>query len=263
MYYIILFLLFAVGASIGSFLNVIIYRIPRGESIVYPPSHCPYCGHKLAWYDLIPILSYLVLRGRCRYCGHPISWQYPLIEFLAGIWTVGIFHLLFSVNWFYMIEMMIFGYFAIVLTAIDVKYLLLPNRILLPMAIWEFIWSVVGFLAHVESIRQLLNRFIGSIVLLSFFLLIYYLVPDGMGEGDVKLSPIIGWFLGFPKIVPWFFIAFGMGALWGISVLIFQRFRKQNVSHVVPFGPFMLWGAVIAWFYAIPMILWYKRLFFL
>ncbi|NOZ92837.1 prepilin peptidase [bacterium 3DAC] len=263
MYYIILLLIFLIGASIGSFLNVVIYRIPRGESIVYPPSKCPYCGHKLAWYDMIPILSYIMLGGKCRYCGKRISPLYPAIEFITGLWTVIVFVLVFPQGIDAFVEVLVFGYFAIVLSVIDMQLYILPNKILLPMAVFEVAWTLFAFALGWETLLDIRNRVIGSLVLLVFFLIIYYLVPDGMGEGDVKLSPIIGWFLGFPKIVPWFFIAFGLGALVGIVFMLMTKIFKGESKHVVPFGPFMLWGAVLAWFYGIPIILWYRRLFFI
>ncbi len=263
MYYLILFIVFAIGASIGSFLNVVIYRVPRGESIVFPPSRCPHCGHKLAWYDMIPIVSYLILKGKCRYCGKSISPLYPVIEFITGVWTVLVFIMLFPGNIDAFVEVLVFGYFAIALSVIDMQLYILPNKILLPMAIFEIVWSVFALVMKWETFIDLRNRLIGAVVLLVFFLIIYYLVPDGMGEGDVKLSPIIGWFLGFPKIVPWFFIAFGLGAIVGVIFMLISKFTKGETKHVVPFGPFMLLGAILSWFYGIPIILWYRRLFFI
>ncbi len=263
MYYFLLFLVFMLGASIGSFLNVVIYRLPRGENIVYPASHCPYCGHRLAWYDMIPIFSYLALRGRCRYCGHRIPIRYFWVELLTGLWTVFVFAYFFPNTIGDMIEVLVFGYFSIVLSFIDMEHFILPNKLLLPFAVFEVLWTGFEYLLGWQSVRDLLYRFIGASVLFLFFIILYYLVPGGMGEGDVKLSPIIGWFLGFPKIVPWFFITFGLGAAFGIGFMVFSKLRKGESAHVIPFGPFMLGGAFLAWFFGIPIILWYRRLFFM
>lgn len=259
---VVLILVFLFGISVGSFLNVVIYRVPRGENLIFSRSKCPHCGHRLAWNDMVPIISFVVLKGRCRYCGGKISPLYPFVEFITGLWTLWVFLYLFEKDPYLFVEVLVFGYFAIVLSVIDAQLYILPNKILLSLGIFELFWTFVIVWTNNFNWHMILNRSIGALVLFVFFLVIYYLVPGGMGEGDVKLAPIIGWFLGFPRIVPWFFIAFGMGAVIGLIIMLFSKLISKQTRRIVPFGPFMLVGAILSWFWGIHIIIWYKYLFF-
>ncbi len=247
-------ILFVLGAVLGSFLNVVIYRIPKGESIVYPPSHCPYCGHRLAVVDLIPIVSYLLLRGKCRYCGHAIPVRYLLVELLTAFWLPTAWYLAASNLWDF-VRLAVFGLFAIALTFIDIEHFLLPDVL---------VFSLLGALVLVDITRWLfggatwfdvLSSLLGALTAFLMLLIIHLAYPEGMGEGDVKLALAVGWFVGFPSVLVWFFFAFGLGAIIGILLGIVRRQR------VLPFGPFMLIAAVLAYLWGGPVILWYRRTF--
>ena len=259
---VVMILVFLFGVSVGSFLNVVIYRVPRGENLIFSRSKCPNCGHQLAWHDMIPIISFFILKGRCRYCGKRISVVYPFVELITGLWTLLVFIALFEKDPYSFVEVLVFGYFAIVLSVIDIQQYILPNRILLALGVFELFWTLVIFWSSNLNWHMILNRAVGALVLFVFFLVIYYLVPGGMGEGDVKLAPIIGWFLGFPRVVPWFFIAFGMGAIIGLIIMLISKLIFKQTRHIVPFGPFMLVGAILSWFWGMRIIIWYKYLFF-
>lgn len=249
-----LLILFVLGAVLGSFLNVIIYRIPRGQSIVWPPSHCPYCGHKLSAVDLIPLVSYILLRGKCRYCGHPIPFRYFLVELISGLWLPLSWYLSSGDVWVF-IRLAVFGLFSIALTFIDIEHFLLPNVL---------VFSLLGSLVVIDGFRWLLGNItwfdfvsfvLGALIAFLMLLIIHLAYPNGMGEGDVKLALAVGWFVGFPSVLVWFFFAFGLGAVIGIVLTISQKQR------ILPFGPFMLIGAILANLWGGPVILWYRRTF--
>jgi leader peptidase (prepilin peptidase)/N-methyltransferase len=231
MIYLLSFMLF--GLVIGSFLNVLIYRIPRGESIVLPPSHCPSCNHRLGILDLFPVLSYLGLRRRCRYCKTPISWRYPLVELIAG----GLSMLCWmrfgpSVNG---LMALILTYVLIAIAFIDLNHQLIPNVLTLPM-------MVIGLLFRIwqgEIIAGILGGLIGG----GFLLIITLLYPKGMGMGDVKFLAMSGVFLGWEKAL---FILFS-GSVLGLLVIIpLMLLKKIDRKSAFPFGPFLVVGTLIA-----------------
>lgn len=231
------------GLIIGSFLNVVIWRVPRGESVVSPPSACPQCGHEIRAYDNIPVVSWLVLRGKCRDCSHPISARYPLVElgtgllFAAMAWRFGL-------SW----ELPAYLYFAaiaVALALIDLDTRRLPNVITLPS------YAVAGALlllpAAIEGAwDSYLRALLGALALFAFYFLLAFIYPAGMGFGDVKLAGVIGLYLGWlgwgPLLVG-AFLGFLLGALVGVALIVFGTAGRKSA---IPFGPFMLAGAVIA-----------------
>lgn len=241
------------GLIIGSFLNVIIYRMPRGESIVYPGSHCPTCGHMLQAWELVPILSYLVLGGRCAKCRERISLRYPLLELMNGVlyfyaaWqdTSGSF-LQLGVN-------LVFLSALLVLAGIDWDTFRLPDVFTLPLL---GMGLVAGFLlpgdpSGWESLGAALG--VGG-----FFWLIALVYPKGMGLGDVKLIAALGAFLGLPKVLLALFIASITGSVIGGLLLVLKRkgFREQ-----IPFGPYLVLGAWIAFFWGEALVSYYLSIF--
>ena len=221
------------GLISGSFLNVLIYRIPRGESIVLPPSHCPNCNHRLGILDLFPVLSYLGLQGRCRYCKTPISWRYPLVEVLTGGLTL-LCWILFGTSSDVLMAL-ILTYVLIVIAFIDLDHQLIPNVLTLPM-------MVIGLLFRIwqgEIIAGILGGLIGG----GLLLIITLLYPKGMGMGDVKFLAMIGVFLGWEKAL---FTLFS-GSLLGVLVILpLMLLKKIDRKTAFPFGPFLVVGALIA-----------------
>lgn len=231
------------GLIIGSFLNVVIWRVPRGESIVSPPSACPKCGQEIRAYDNIPVISWFVLRGKCRDCGNPISSRYPLVEAGTGIlfaimaWRIGL-------SW----ELPAYLYFtaiAVALALIDVDTKRLPNVITLPS------YAVGGLLLLVPAIidgswDNYLGAWLGAVALFAFYFLLAFIYPAGMGFGDVKLAGVIGLFLGWlgwGSLLVGAFLGFLLGAVVGVALMMRGRAGRKTK---IPFGPFMLMGAYIA-----------------
>jgi leader peptidase (prepilin peptidase)/N-methyltransferase len=234
-----LFVAAAFGAVIGSFLNVCIYRIPKGRSIVWPGSACGSCGHMLAWYENIPIVSYLVLRGRCRACRAAISLRYPFVEFLTAVMFAGAW-------WFYgpsvlLISRLLFGCALIVLFAIDLEYQLLPNVITLPGIAVGFAFSFLTPPGWFDSVIGIVD---GGGVLWAVAEG-YYLVrhEEGLGMGDVKMLAMICAFVGWKLTLIALMMASFAGSLVGV---IFIVSRRGGLKYALPFGTFLALGAALA-----------------
>ncbi|RJQ46630.1 MAG: prepilin peptidase [Gaiellales bacterium] len=225
------------GAIIGSFLNVVIYRLPRKESLVRPGSHCPHCGKPVRWYDNIPIISYTLLGGSCRQCGKPISLRYPFVEFLNGALYLAA-GLKFGQEWA-LLPALFFISVLIVIFFIDLDHYIIPNVIVLPAA-------AIGLAAMlaIEPDRWL-ELTLAGVISAAFFFIIVMVMPRGMGMGDVKLVLMMGFFLGKPVLVA-LFVGFLTGALTGVTLMLAGvKGRKSQI----PFGPFLAIGALIALFY--------------
>lgn len=227
--------IFIVAACIGSFLNVLIYRLPLQQSIIWPPSSCPACRHRLAGYDLIPIISYLWLKGKCRYCQQPIHFSYLVIELLTGLFTLAWafrFGLVPAAIW-----RLILGYGLIVIAAIDLKTYLIPNRLTYPL----FLGGLIYRLSQGEIISALLGVGIAG----SVMLLIYLLYPQGIGIGDLKLLLVLGIFLGGHDVMRALFF----GSLTGILILYPLVWRGLLQRHQpIPFAPFLAFGTFVVLF---------------
>ncbi len=244
--------LFILGAIIGSFLNVCIYRIPRRESIVFPSSHCPSCNRAIKYYDNIPIVSYILLRGRCRYCGERISLQYPVVEIITGILLVALFKR-FDISLKVPI-LFIFITTLLVISIIDLKHRVIPNQLSLGFIIIGLILS--PFLqGPVESIIGIL---VGGGLLFSIAY-IYQLLThrEGMGGGDVKLLAMIGAFLGWKGAVFSLFAGSLTGTLIGIFIMVL---KGGDTRYAIPFGPFLSLGAFAYIFWGERILMWYLGL---
>jgi leader peptidase (prepilin peptidase)/N-methyltransferase len=239
------------GLMIGSFLNVVIWRVPRDESIVRPPSHCPSCDAEIAPYDNIPVVSWLVLRGRCRACGAGISVRYPLVELAcAGLWVA--MALRFGVTWELPAYLVLVSA-LLALSLIDFDTFLLPNRIVYPLSVALVVLfglAALGDDAGTEYVRALL----GGAAAFGFFLTVHLIVPRGMGFGDVKLSfslgVALGW-LSWGSVILGLFLGFFLGAVIGV-ILIATGLRSRR-DHV-PFGPFLAAGTVLAILFGAPLL---------
>ncbi len=251
---------FGLGLVFGSFLNVCIYRIPEGLSIVWPASKCAYCSKRIVWYDNIPVLSYLFLRGKCRHCQRKISVQYPIVEFLTGIVFLLLFHSvsilqggLICAYIFYLI----FCCLLIVGSFVDIKLRIIPNEItytgliLAPIASllctgFHNLNSSLGYFDNSDN--QLVASFLASLIgifvsgglifLCGIFGKLVFR-KDAMGFGDVKLMGMIGGFLGWKIAVATFFLAPFFGLLFGLPRLILKK------GNVIPYGPFLSLAAFI------------------
>ena len=240
----------ALGAIIGSFLNVCVHRLPRQQSVAWPPSACPNCGHMLAWYENIPVLSYLALRARCRKCRAPISARYPIIEaltalmFLVGMWYYGPSLLL--------AQRLLFGCVLIVLFAIDLEHHLLPNVITLPAIAIGFIFS---FFTEPGWVASLIGIGLGGGLLFAVAEAYYRIrKEEGLGMGDVKMLAMIGAFLGWKLTIVTLMMASFTGTLVGIGVLASGR---GGMKFALPFGTFLALGAAIAATVGQSLLKWY------
>ncbi len=237
--YFIILIIFIFGIILGSFFNVCIYRIPRGKSIIYPSSHCPKCGTPLKFYDNIPVISYLFLGGRCRYCGARISPIYPLVEILTGILYV-VSYLYFRASGIQFLSAVFFVSFLIIITFIDLEHMIIPDVIVYPGIFAGFLFSFLK--GKIFLYDGLLGALIGGLAIF----LIVFLSRGGMGEGDIKLSAMIGSFLGVKYVIMSLIISFIVGGIVGAFLLLLKiKGRKDPI----PFGPFLSIGAIISLFW--------------
>jgi len=248
-----IFFIFIVGLAIGSFLNVCIYRIPKKESLVYPPSHCPQCGELIKWYDNIPLISYLLLKGKCRSCHHPISIRYPIVEALTGVLFLFsyLFHRSLNILFF---KNLIFISFLIPIFFIDFKIGIIPNSLSYGLIISGFILS---FFTHSFSSSLWGIGIGGGIFSTIYFLGYLFLKQEGMGMGDVKMAMGIGAFLGWRISLVAFFISFLIGGVVA-GFLLLTHFKKRKEK--LPFAPFLVMGALISLFYGEKLLYLYLTL---
>jgi leader peptidase (prepilin peptidase) / N-methyltransferase len=232
-------LAFVLGLVIGSFLNVVAYRLPRGESLAHPPSRCPNCGAPVRPYDNIPVVSWLVLRGRCRNCGNPISARYPLVELATGLLFAAVVLAKDDAVDIALGLLLVTALVPIVL--IDFEHRLIPNRITLPAAI-------AGLVAIVAlDLDFLPEALIAGAAAGGFFFLAAALYPRGMGMGDVKLAGLLGLYLG-RAVGPALFAALILGVLVG-ALIIARKGAAAGRKTAVPFGPFLAIGGLLGFFF--------------
>lgn len=240
--YLLYFLLFFFGTFIGSFLGVIIYRLPRGESIVGGRSHCDHCNKSLTPLDLIPVFSFLFLRGKCRHCKTKLSWFYPVVEVVTGIlFVIAALH----VGGVYQISMVYYLFLVsvlIVIFFIDLKNGIIPFSVIFPAIIVSFLYLI--FLQN----SLVVNHILAGVGAFLFFLVLFLATRGrGMGFGDVVYVFFMGLVLGFPNIVVGLYIAFVTGAL--ISLILVWLKLKKLKGGIIPFGPFLVFGTLIGLFW--------------
>jgi leader peptidase (prepilin peptidase)/N-methyltransferase len=241
------------GAVVGSFLNVVIYRLPRGESLSFPPSHCPNCGRGIRPWDNVPVLSYLLLRGSCRNCSHPISPRYPLVEALMAGLSAG--------AWLRFGPTVPFGVYFVFLaglvavTFIDLDHKIIPDSLSLG---GTALGLAASFFTGVGWKASLVGALLGGGLLLAVALGYYALTRrEGMGLGDAKLLAAIGAFLGWQAVLFTVFVSSVVGSVVGVAVAGLQR---SNLRFEVPYGPFLALGAVLYLFWGPPLVDWYLTL---
>ncbi|MCD6410787.1 prepilin peptidase [bacterium] len=258
----LILLIFIFGLLVGSFLNSVIYRIKNNKKIVFDRSKCPHCGHILNWFDLLPLLSFILLRGKCRYCQKSISWQYPLVElftalifilplvfpnnflpsdiFFAGFWQILCYYFLLSAV-------------LIVIFVFDLKYYFVPDKVL-------FLGILISVLFNVLIFRELLiSKILGALLFSSFFLF-QYLISKGkwIGFGDVKLGALLGFVLGWKLSLVNLFLSYLIGAIISIGLIAVQ---KKTLKSEIPFGPILIIGFLVSLLWGNEIILWYFNLF--
>lgn len=239
------------GLVVGSFLNVVIARVPKKESVVTPRSRCPGCATPIAPRDNVPVMSWLLLRGRCRACGEPISGRYPLVElgtaalFATTAVAIGADAALPA--------FLVFVAALIAISAIDLELYIVPNRIIYPTLFASVPLLLVAAVVE-DDWTSAREAAIGGVLAFGLFLLIHLISPRGMGFGDVRLSGVIGMFLGWlsvPHVLLGLFLAFLLASVLGVGLIAVKlRSRKDHI----PFGPFMALGAVTALLFGDPLL---------
>lgn len=243
------------GLTIGSFLNVVIHRLPRGQSVISPGSHCTACGYVLRPADNVPVLSYIVLRGRCRGCRAPISVRYPIVEVV----TAGVFVAHYAVfGWTPLLAVRApFAAAMIALFAIDLEHHLLPDRITLP-------GIAVGLAASLFLPPGFRDALIGTVLGGGVLWLLgeayyRYAGEEGMGGGDVKMLAMIGAFLGWQLAILTLVLSSMAGALIGLAVVLF---RKGSMKYALPYGTFLALAALVCSLFGAQILHWYTTLYF-
>lgn len=243
-----------VGALIGSFLNVCIYRLPRHESVVWPGSHCPACSRPIAWYDNIPLVSYLFLVGRCRHCKVPIPFRYPVVEALNVLGYVGLLWF-FGPSWPAVAYGLLYSALLVV-AGTDLSHKIIPNVVTFP-------GIVVGLLSAATILPLgLVNGLIGLLVGGGVLWILAWVSPylfgkEGMGGGDIKLLAMIGAFLGWKPALMTILVGSFLGSLVGIALIAAQVIKREDY---IPFGPFLVCGAMVALFFGQSILEWYQGL---
>jgi leader peptidase (prepilin peptidase)/N-methyltransferase len=240
-----------VGALLGSFLNVVIWRLPRGESLVKPGSHCPHCGAPVKPYDNIPVLSWLILRGRCRSCGERISVRYPLVEALTAALMAAAAVRAGADRDIWIAEAFVLT--LIPLTFIDLDTRTLPNKITYPSAVLGLV--LVAALRTHDLPKSLIWG--AAAFLFLFVALLAY--PGGMGMGDVKLAGVMGIYLG-RAVAPALLAGLLAGSVVG-AIIIARKGVKEGRKTAVPFGPFLAFGGLVGLFAGEEIVRWYLDTF--
>lgn len=244
-------LIFILGLIVGSFCNVCIYRIPKNESIIYPASHCPKCRTTIKPVDNIPLLSYILLKGRCRNCGSKISIQYPVVELLTGMIYL-IIYLIYGLS----IQSLIYIILSsalIIIAFIDLNEQIVPDVISLPgIGVGLILSFFVPYLSFINSALGVVVG--GGIILIIALVGSMIFKKEAMGGGDVKLAAMIGAFLGWRYTIISLFLGFFLGALAGIFLILSKIKSKEDM---VPFGPFIALGSLITLLWGEKIIAWY------
>jgi leader peptidase (prepilin peptidase) / N-methyltransferase len=242
------------GLLVGSFLNVVIHRVPRKESVISPRSRCPGCGTQLAERDNVPVLSWLLLKGRCRTCQAPIAARYPLVELLTGV-LFGVVAARLGPGWD-LPPFLVLTAALVAVSAIDLEHFLVPNKVLLAaLAVGAPLLVVAA--ATGNGIDDLRGMLLGAVVGFAPLLLINLIAPRGMGMGDVKLEGVVGLFLGLidvGHVMLALFLGFLLGSVGGITLI--ASGLKRRGEHL-PFAPFLAAGALVALLVGEPILEWY------
>jgi leader peptidase (prepilin peptidase)/N-methyltransferase len=246
-----------IGLVWGSFLNVVIYRLPRGLSLLRPPSSCPKCGRRIKWYDNVPVLSYIFLAGKCRYCGARISPVYPAVEALTAI--------SFLIVYFHNLEFFDLQFFAdclfvsslIALGFIDYFHQIIPDHISLPVIILSLVYAPFRFDLNLR--QALVGAAVGGgFLLLVYFIYLVWREKQGLGMGDVMMMLMVGAYLGLSRTIFTLLISSVVGAIFGLFLI---KFKKKDLQYSLPFGTFIAPAAFVALIWGEQIVSWYLSLF--
>jgi len=248
-------IIFIAGLLIGSFLNVVIFRMNELHTIVATRSHCMHCKKEIPWYDLIPFLSFIILKTRCRFCGKQISWQYPLVELGTALLFL-VIYLHFGLT-LYSILLLLLSCFLIVIFVYDWKKYIIPDEIVWPAIIIALIYIILSsVIGHEPSV--FLNSLIGAGIGGGTISLIVLITRGrGMGIGDIKLGFLVGLLATYPGTILALFAAFAIGAITGLILILFG---KKKFKSMIPFGPFLIMGIYLTIFFGQQIIGWYLNL---
>ncbi|RDW21790.1 prepilin peptidase [Oceanobacillus chungangensis] len=240
---------FLFGITFGSFYNVVGLRSPKNEPFVNDRSYCPSCKHQLSWYELIPVFSFLLQTGKCRHCKTKISFTYPSIELLTGFlfafsfWKIGF-------DWELITALFLVSMLMIILVS-DITYMVIQNKILL------FFLPLITVMRVIQPLDPWWSPIVGAIVIAVILAIIILVSRGGMGAGDMKLFAVLGIVLGVEKVLLAFFLSCLLGAIIGMLLILFKVIKRKQP---VPFGPYIVLAALIAYFYGEMLIDWYLRL---
>jgi len=261
MEFLVYFLIFIFGLIVGSFLNSVIYRLETKESFLKGRSFCPHCKQILSWKDLIPIFSFLILKGKCRYCQNKISFQYPLVELSSVILFVSIFYLFHTHTFVDLIFYWLISCFLLVIFVYDLKHYLIEDKVIYSgifLTLFYQLFKIWNF--GNWNLFLIWNLALGILPSLFFLIIILISKEKWMGFGDFKLSILMGLILGWPKILVALFFSFLSGAIVG-SILIFLKIKKMKSQ--IPFAPFLVSGTFFSIFFGEKIIDWYLKVILL
>jgi leader peptidase (prepilin peptidase) / N-methyltransferase len=243
------------GLAIGSFLNVVIWRVPRKVSVVRPPSHCPQCETPIRPADNIPVLSWLLLSGKCRHCGNPIPVRYPLVEASCGVLFAAV-AARFGAEWA-LPAYLVLTASLLAISLIDLEHFIVPDRITAPLTVSAL--ALLGLAALADGDGWRFGRaLLGGVAFFAFLLVLNVMYPRGMGMGDVKLAFSLGLFLGWlgwGQVFLGGFLAFLLGAVVGVGLIATGIKSRKDV---VPFGPFLALGTMLTILWGEPILRWYS-----
>lgn len=259
-----LIIFFIFGLIVGSFLNVIAYRLNTAESFLVGRSHCPHCKKDIAWYDNIPLFSFVILRFRCRNCKEKISWQYPLVELFTGILFALVGYKFFKLEdlatWAYTIYYLGVISSLMVIFVYDYLYMQIPSVVLWTFTGWAvafnlfFDWNKVGVLGRALDSSIYSGALAGFAAFMFFFLMVAISKEKWMGMGDAQLAILLGLVVGWPQIILALLLAFALGAITGLALIIL---KKKKMKSQLPFAPFLVSGTFITMFFYYEITGWY------
>ena len=246
---ILVYLAFLIGLLIGSFLNVVIHRLPLGENLAVPGSHCPFCKHKIRPWENIPLVSYLVLKGKCASCGQGISVRYPAVELLTGVLFGGL-AFQFGYTW-ETLMFMVFTAIMITVFFIDLDHFIIPDSLVVGVILLAIIRMVI--------FRQptFVNGLVTGLIVFLFFYLVFILSQERFGGGDVKLFGALALFFGWPQINLIIILSSVTGVLVGGVMILAGKMKREEP---IPFGPFIVLAALLIIFTGDALWIWYEKL---
>jgi leader peptidase (prepilin peptidase) / N-methyltransferase len=261
------FIFFIFGLLVGSFINVVVYRLNMAENLITDRSKCPHCKNLIRWYDNIPLISFILLKFRCRDCREKISFQYPLVEFFTGIIFALIGARYFSAadmsTWAATIYYLGISGALVAIFVYDFLYMEIPGLVLWPAVGWAIAFNLLLDWNRAESGSSIFNSLTYSGVLAAFAAFIFFFLmvaiskEKWMGMGDAYLAILLGLILGWPQIILALMLAFAIGAIFGIILILL---KKKKMESQIPFAPFLVLGTLISLFFYVEITSWYFKL---